>query len=599
MILTGISGFTSAVTNSYAHDTMNRLTLVSNSYANAQYGVDSAGRLSTKTYGNGDVTRYGYDGESRLTSLVTSNGGNSVQGWFYGYNAMGMITNQTTDGGGQTTAYGYDALYRLTYETVNGTSTVWTIDAAGNWSSKSNATSGLVNYCCNDDNEIIPMTLSSNVTGTVSPGTASNKWFNTQVAARGQQVQASTNSGAFAILNVPVYLGSNMLDVVATDVSGNRYTQTVSFTVQSSGAVSGMVYDAQGNVATNIQNGVTNAFAYDLENRLVQVTSNGVTVLQCWYDGAGRRIAKTEVLGSATNSYQYVYDGWTVLAVLNGNGQMLEYYTRGAGLAGDIGTIIAAQHFAGSFTNGAFYFHNNHRGDVTGVRSGTVTVATCDYAAYGDVRTSSGSYASRYLFSSKELDQSTALYYFGCRFYDNKVGKWTTQDPLGVDAGLNDYSFCDNSPVHLIDPFGLCPPIDTLECVKDCFTSSAAKMRKAAASEAVYHYVGGVGAAGSELYGVWLAIRKGNRFGVVLMGAGVIEYAVVAIKTSNLQAERDMEQVVYNKCVIDCLRKGRTADYNDLRVVDARNWVRTHDIATALPLGRRFDNLPPYDGEKQ
>jgi uncharacterized protein RhaS with RHS repeats len=43
----------------------------------------------------------------------------------------------------------------------------------------------------------------------------------------------------------------------------------------------------------------------------------------------------------------------------------------------------------------------------------------------------------------------------GYRFYDNKVGKWTTQDPLGVDAGLNAYTYCANNSVNLIDSFGL------------------------------------------------------------------------------------------------------------------------------------------------
>ena len=43
----------------------------------------------------------------------------------------------------------------------------------------------------------------------------------------------------------------------------------------------------------------------------------------------------------------------------------------------------------------------------------------------------------------------------GYRFYDNKVGRWITQDPLGVKAGLNVYSYCDDDPINFVDPWGL------------------------------------------------------------------------------------------------------------------------------------------------
>ena len=64
----------------------------------------------------------------------------------------------------------------------------------------------------------------------------------------------------------------------------------------------------------------------------------------------GRRIAKKEIVAGATNAVMYVYDGWTVIAVLNQQGQLLESYTRGLGINGDIGDIIAATYYSGSYT---------------------------------------------------------------------------------------------------------------------------------------------------------------------------------------------------------------------------------------------------------
>ena len=198
-----------------------------------------------------------------------------------------------------------------------------------------------------------------------------------------------------------------------------------------------------GNPTNSIKGGVTNTYTYDLENRLTSVTSNGVTILENWYDLGGRRIAKRDVIGGATNEYMYVYNGWNVIAVLDEDANLLEYYTRGSGISGDIGTIVAAEHFSGSFTNGTFYYQNNHRGDITEICSETNAVATYDYTACGETRSNSGDYTSRYRFSCKELDESTGIYYYGFRFYMPEQGRWLTRDPIGISGGLNAYSpFC-------------------------------------------------------------------------------------------------------------------------------------------------------------
>jgi RHS repeat-associated protein len=183
-----------------------------------------------------------------------------------------------------------------------------------------------------------------------------------------------------------------------------------------------------------------------------------VTVLECWYDGQGRRLAKREVAGGQTNVTQYVYDGWTVLAVLNQNGEMIEAYTRGSGIAGDIGTIVAETRLSGGAATNTYYYHGNHRGDVTAVRStnGT-TLATWDYRAFGEERSSTGSFNPRYRFSSKEFDQSVGLYYFGYRHYSPTLGRWLAADPIFERGGINVYSYALNGPNNVIDSDGRDP----------------------------------------------------------------------------------------------------------------------------------------------
>ena len=45
------------------------------------------------------------------------------------------------------------------------------------------------------------------------------------------------------------------------------------------------------------------------------------------------------------------------------------------------------------------------------------------------------------------------LYYFGARYYDAKLSRWISTDP--VWDGLDLYGYCGNRPVNFIDPNGM------------------------------------------------------------------------------------------------------------------------------------------------
>jgi len=265
-----------------------------------------------------------------------------------------------------------------------------------------------------------------------------------------------TQDGSFAISNVAVTAGANLLTVTVEDVTGNIGTQVVNFTVQTVTNGSQFAYDGNGNLSSVTGSSSGNwSYQYDAENRLVNVTSNGVTVLQCWYDGAGHRVAKQEIAGTQTNAVQYIWDGWTLVAVLDGNGQLQEFYTRGVGIAGDVGSLVAVTLYSGGNPFGTYYLHNNHRGDMILVRNGTITVATLDYTPYGELRSQSGRYQPRFRFSSKEYDVSTGFYHFPYRYYAPQWARWPSRDSIGEEGGENLYSFAGNDPVTRMDELGL------------------------------------------------------------------------------------------------------------------------------------------------
>jgi RHS repeat-associated protein len=58
-------------------------------------------------------------------------------------------------------------------------------------------------------------------------------------------------------------------------------------------------------------------------------------------------------------------------------------------------------------------------------------------------------------FAGREHDAETGLYFNRARYYDPVVGRFISEDPLGLEAGNNVYAYAGSDPVNKRDPSGM------------------------------------------------------------------------------------------------------------------------------------------------
>lgn len=77
-----------------------------------------------------------------------------------------------------------------------------------------------------------------------------------------------------------------------------------------------------------------------------------------------------------------------------------------------------------------------------------------NYDAFGNTVGSTGSSANSYMYgadSGYRSDGDAGLTYIAARYYDSKIGRFTTRDNY---LDQKPYLYCDNDPVNCVDPSG-------------------------------------------------------------------------------------------------------------------------------------------------
>ncbi|MGO8792469.1 MAG: RHS repeat-associated core domain-containing protein [Terriglobia bacterium] len=380
------------------------------------------------------MSSYSYDSLNRLTGLANTDSGS----FGFGYDALGRRTFLTRPNG-VNTSYSYDTLSRLLSVLHNGGalpgSASYTYDAAGNRLTKTavqeaspNPVSVLSQYSYDNIYELTQAVVNSSVAESYSYDAVGNRL---------------TSAGPTSYN----YNASNEL----TSTSAATYA-----------------YDNNGNTVSKTTTAGTTSYAWDFENRLASVTLPGTGgTVNFKYDPFGRRIEK---IAPTTGTTVYAYDGANVTAELGAGGNLLAYYTQGAGI--DEPLAIAG-------TGGTSYYHSDGLGSITSVTNGSAQLAASYvYDSFGNLTASTGTITNPFQYTARESDSETGLYHYRARYYDVVNGRFVSEDRLkGISSGLDFYRYVRNDVVNLIDPSGLssqCPCNTTssfrLVPISDCST---------------------------------------------------------------------------------------------------------------------------------
>ena len=273
-----------------------------------------------------------------------------------------------------------------------------------------------------------------------------------------------------------------------TDLNQTRTHNTANeLTAASSWATP--VHDRAGNMTTvpkpsNLANGLT--LKYDAWNRLVQVADGETIVAKYEYDGDNRRIKKhidsqSPSSPDGIDRYEHLfYVGVQLIETRNTTTES----DRPESLQPKYQWVWSPRYIDAPILRDEntdtdslcddlrLYYLTDANMNVTSLADtsgdaleryvyepyGRVTIYNADWSS----TRSSSLYSNRCLYTGRDLDAETGLYYYRARYYSADLGRFTGRDP--IEADINLYRYCANNPLLYTDPTGE----DWLDCMVAC-----------------------------------------------------------------------------------------------------------------------------------
>jgi len=432
---------------------------------------DLAGHLATQTYPSGNLIANTFNVAGRLTQFYGTLGFPSGAAYAkqITYNAAGQMIKEAFDTSPEPLYHNiaYNSRFQMVENRLGATPNDPETWSRGKLVFDYGTTSNNGNILRQE--HYVPTSVTPNtptspsaVLGYVIPMRDDYEYdpLNRLKKVTGKQFDGSAESQIYTQAFTYDPFGNRKID--AANTGGAGINDRVYEVNKRSNRLSGLVYDAAGNVINESYTSRLNDRKYDAENRMTQANAVNYYV----YDGDGRRVRRI-VNGVET---------WQVYGI---DGELLAEYAAGAaatspqkeyGYRG--GQLLITAEPAGQVK----WLVSDHLGtpriivDSTGHLS---RVRRHDYLPFGEeltpamagggLRSGGNGYTAdtvRQQFGEKERDNETGLDFFLARFYSSVQGRFNSPDLAFVDQlggdpqSWNLYSYVRNNPCAHTDPSG-------------------------------------------------------------------------------------------------------------------------------------------------
>ena len=206
--------------------------------------------------------------------------------------------------------------------------------------------------------------------------------------------------------------------------------------------------DNDGNVTSRTCGSQTVTFTWTAENRLGSLTALSQTTTFDY--NAGGRLIRMSKPGLVRH---FVWERDNLLAELDSAGtSTIAEYSYYPGLDNPQALVVG---------NTAYFAHRDLKGNVIALTGTNLSLArTYEYGAFGtseggtDYANFAGKDRARFKSALSFGDGLADLYYMRNRWYEPGTGRFLSEDPIGLEGGLNQYVFAADDPINQMDPLG-------------------------------------------------------------------------------------------------------------------------------------------------